>query len=441
MDLLHRKPDEPCVRSPAGAGMDLLLREASDANDRFPRRRGDGPRCSVRSPPACRFPPQARGWTQGRGQQRRRSLVSPAGAGMDRPLLRAVEGRPRFPRRRGDGPEAGVFPLHHPAFPPQARGWTSDWEKTQREIEVSPAGAGMDRRFEPLDSASPGFPRRRGDGPRQNTPFGWLQVFPPQARGWTSGSRRWRRSVPVSPAGAGMDLRGGECAALRKCFPRRRGDGPRTRPSAPLLPGFPPQARGWTPPTAGHRPPGSVSPAGAGMDPGSSTAGRGRAGFPRRRGEDPGRRTAAPRPSRFPRRRGDGPGVAVRPTTTTPFPPQARGWTLRGDLPEGRQGVSPAGAGMDPTDAGRPRLPGGFPRRRGDGPGAQRVSQGISAFPPQAPGWTVAIQGRTGSGALPNPLGPYKNLFSSRRVVRLRRRKGLVAHPMTWRHTKKERKR
>ena len=118
--------------------------------------------------------------------------VSPAGAGMDRPEGQESEGEDRFPRRRGDGPPSGAGRISISSFPPQARGWTRTIDSCAQAIKVSPAGAGMDLREAAVVSVELRFPRRRGDGPfyamvRINT-----AGFPPQARGWTIHCRHVR---------------------------------------------------------------------------------------------------------------------------------------------------------------------------------------------------------------------------------------------------------
>ena len=246
--------------------MDLRCQVELHQPGGFPRRRGDGP--SAGSPAAWggAFPPQARGWTAGAGQEARAQMVSPAGAGMD-PDACDDDGRPPgFPRRRGDGPKTATNAAKAVKFPPQARGWTGPIALLAGLLPVSPAGAGMDHppplRLLPRKR----FPRRRGDGPCNKVVGARGSRFPPQARGWTRGLAKLGVRGCVSPAGAGMDLARRPARMARAGFPRRRGDGPWRMPPTPSSTAFPPQARGWT---AWHRrlpPPDAVSPAGAGMD-------------------------------------------------------------------------------------------------------------------------------------------------------------------------------
>ena len=316
------------IVSPAGAGMDRHARHRPRCRPGFPRRRGDGPCSPTASRSACSFPPQARGWTPSPLHLHPSGPVSPAGAGMDRDSAAARCRCRRFPRRRGDGPIEKVSGKRRQRFPPQARGWTRLASRPRPAIEISPAGAGMDRlgRLVPLPAAS--FPRRRGDGPLAVMSVARPSKFPPQARGWTAAASAEIVFPVVSPAGAGMDLDGRTRRRNPASFPRRRGDGPPKPAPSPAKKRFPPQARGWTSPGGGTTTTATVSPAGAGMDPSC------------------GRRQVLS--IRFPRRRGDGPRPAVYQDGTRWFPPQARGWTLlEGGQPVAVR-VSPAGAGMDP---------------------------------------------------------------------------------------------
>ena len=151
--------------SPAGAGMDPEAAYSADGGARFPRRRGDGPPRGFPLSPAARFPPQARGWTLYDLAVGIAQSVSPAGAGMDLGQDDVSSEADRFPRRRGDGPRAYLAFMRHRQFPPQARGWTLAQVLAATDQHVSPAGAGMDPGQQRALPLRPRFPRRRGDGP------------------------------------------------------------------------------------------------------------------------------------------------------------------------------------------------------------------------------------------------------------------------------------
>ena len=233
------------------------------------------------------FPPQARGWTHTEAENEKHEAVSPAGAGMDPRRLRAGCGPRSFPRRRGDGPSPSRSRSPATSFPPQARGWTSPRARLPLTLPVSPAGAGMDRASLPSGAGAGSFPRRRGDGPPDLLPPLRRPRFPPQARGWTVRRIGIAARHSVSPAGAGMDRRGGLRRAGDRGFPRRRGDGPCRDACREARRWFPPQARGWTGLLGADRVVGRVSPAGAGMDRITRRTATTCSCFPRRRGDGP----------------------------------------------------------------------------------------------------------------------------------------------------------
>ena len=267
--------------------MDPRLRGHWQRRPGFPRTRGDGPNLYGAADPVSLFPPHARGWTLIDGLAKRPLGVSPARAGMDRARRSRCAAPWRFPRTRGDGPDHGGQFAVRPVFPPHARGWTRGGPARLGSRRVSPARAGMDRPWCVAPTPCECFPRTRGDGPALIRVPKLADWFPPHARGWTGDGRRDPPVRAVSPARAGMDRRRWVLLVGPCCFPRTRGDGPSRSSAGAMFLEFPPHARGWTAPAANRRAGGAVSPARAGMDPGSGTDGAGTAGFPRTRGDGP----------------------------------------------------------------------------------------------------------------------------------------------------------
>ena len=148
-----------------------------------PRRRGDGPVDVCRYRCENAFPPQARGWTQSEAREDAKQKVSPAGAGMDRYPTGWSPLPERFPRRRGDGPSFATIAMPWCRFPPQARGWTQQGGESAVSGKVSPAGAGMDPEQRGVSQRGQSFPRRRGDGPAFRNPNDATQMFPPAGAG------------------------------------------------------------------------------------------------------------------------------------------------------------------------------------------------------------------------------------------------------------------
>ena len=255
------------IVSPAGAGMHLTLLLLAVTRAGFPRRRGDAPDLSNPGPPDPRFPPQARGCTLYRAAVPTHGAVSPAGAGMHLADVRGRGYRIGFPRRRGDAPPAQASASSAISFPPQARGCTAEIAVSEPVIQVSPAGAGMHRISRAGRIAARGFPRRRGDAPFSGGAKSLSVTFPPQARGCTVCVLTLLLQLRVSPAGAGMHPTPEATETATEGFPRRRGDAPKSSDLRRFSSRFPPQARGCTP-RGQHLPvPRGVSPAGAGMHP------------------------------------------------------------------------------------------------------------------------------------------------------------------------------
>ena len=237
------------------------------------------------------------------------------------------------------------------------------------------------------------FPRTRGDGPGGIILGSSGDAFPPHARGWTFVPVGCRRRLRVSPARAGMDRPDGREPRRSLRFPRTRGDGPQQRFELATGEAFPPHARGWTLRRRLRHALLEVSPARAGMDPLPSQ-----------------RRTNA---ACFPRTRGDGPQKQMPPEHGNGFPPHARGWTLLTWSLSVARVVSPARAGMDLVSSMPPITWVRFPRTRGDGPASVCGLTTSLQFPPHARGWTEGVSGGdVAEGVSPARAGMDRRRFS-----------------------------
>ena len=275
-----------------------------------------------------------------------------------------------FPRACGDGPRSRSRPRRPRSFPPRLRGWTRRRQVVLARRAVSPALAGMDPRSRPWRLPARGFPRACGDGPGLGRSVSRRRQFPPRLRGWTRLGVGAVEAAWVSPALAGMDPRPRPWRLPPRGFPRACGDGPAARARGPAGSSFPPRLRGWTRSLPVDLPHGLVSPALAGMDPGSRSA--------RRRG------------LRFPRACGDGPAAPIPRLEASAFPPRLRGWTRNRRYRGKRLCVSPALAGMDPTGTMVRKVSKRFPRACGDGPRQGAFATAAEAFPPRLRGWTCS---------------------------------------------------
>ena len=244
---------------------------------RFPRPRGDGPLFSSARSASARVSPPTRGWTVDATWAAGTVPGFPAHAGMDPiPALRKL----RFPRPRGDGPCARRVDDLGAGFPrPRGDGPLGPMRRSRsdRRWRVSPPTRGWRWRF----------PRPRGDGPPKAPTVAQVMEVSPPTRGWTARVEVAGKADRGFPAHAGMDpwIRGS--SGWGSGFPRPRGDGPRDGHRLPLRRLVSPPTRGWTSVSVGdwvHMP---GFPAHAGMDPQTTPAGPPSGRFPRPRGDGP----------------------------------------------------------------------------------------------------------------------------------------------------------
>ena len=185
--------------------MDRLSRAGAVSAWGFPRMCGDGPLSIARVIRMMGFPPHVRGWTLSADVSSGGNHVSPACAGMDRMLNDATISTTGFPRMCGDGPAGSCLSSVGCLFPPHVRGWTVRAEYAKFRDHVSPACAGMDPYVSGFEVMYEGFPRMCGDGPLALTGRSLSKRFPPHVRGWTGGREDGSLGFDVSPACAGMD--------------------------------------------------------------------------------------------------------------------------------------------------------------------------------------------------------------------------------------------
>ena len=273
--------------SPAHAGMAPWRPHRSPPTVRFPRPRGDGPRACPLAGRRTAVPPPTRGWPAMSTAQTALALGSPAHAGMAPTTTRATMTRAGFPRPRGDGPAQfqqadGVFTV-----PPPTRGWPFRRVDARRCAGGSPAHAGMAPARPASASPWPRVPRPRGDGPHESVSRIQYPPVPPPTRGWPAHEVTDGPHHPGSPAHAGMARgRPPRCSRPSR-FPRTRGDGPRVDAAHPLARAVPPPTRGWPARIRGVPAVGWGSPAHAGMAPTAAPGWAMRRRFPRPRGDGP----------------------------------------------------------------------------------------------------------------------------------------------------------
>ena len=278
--------------------------------------------------------------------------VSPAHAGID-PARPATSRRlPGLPRARGDRPSTKDANRARAASPPRTRGSTRGSAGLGDRCSVSPAHAGIDPALTAGKACGTCLPRARGDRPMGDTVIFRQVVSPPRTRGSTSRPPFDDRTPGVSPAHAGIDPGSTGRASLLLGLPRARGD----RPLSPAIRSWrresPPRTRGSTLSACSTPFLPAVSPAHAGIDLSFKSGKTLQIGLPRARGDRPHKRFCSSLNARS--------------------PPRTRGSTPFLTLLPANKPVSPAHAGIDLRHGSMGSAPWRLPRARGDRPGCGR---------------------------------------------------------------------
>ena len=133
----------------------------------------------------------------------------------------------RFPRIRGDVPQAKAAELLKLSFSPHTRGCSEHLRDARADALVFPAYAGMFRFPRCRCFRLWGFPRIRGDVPASFSAFVLSTTFSPHTRGCSSEGMNCRGARIVFPAYAGMFRISAPSIRFDKGFPRIRGDVPK----------------------------------------------------------------------------------------------------------------------------------------------------------------------------------------------------------------------
>ena len=186
--------------------MHLATGEIDATDDRFPRTRGDAPDAARKGTRIRGLPPHTRGCTHHEATKIREPEASPAHAGMhlSRWVLRLLA--IRFPRTRGDAPKALPSRLSTRRLPPHTRGCTVSLQAARKGLAASPAHAGMHRDQGTKRCHRERFPRTRGDAPSSDACRGGGPSLPPHTRGCTLVDGGVDHVRAASPAHAGIHL-------------------------------------------------------------------------------------------------------------------------------------------------------------------------------------------------------------------------------------------
>ncbi len=151
--------------SPAWAGIDPATTRRRRASTGLPRVGGDRPYAVIDTAYVTVAPPRGRGSTRGHDRLPRRLLGSPAWAGIDPLVLRALVGARRLPRVGGDRPPVGNPAPDPTRAPPRGRGSTLARLDVAARYDGSPAWAGIDRGARGSSPLALWLPRVGGDRP------------------------------------------------------------------------------------------------------------------------------------------------------------------------------------------------------------------------------------------------------------------------------------
>ena len=175
-------------------------------------------------------------------------------------------------------------------FSPHTRGCSGELTELLENDVVFPAYAGMFRFTDVVDACVAGFPRIRGDVPLIPAMTEALTAFSPHTRGCSADRQLLRENNEVFPAYAGMFRRQHSRWLDQEGFPRIRGDVPRELTQASLPFAFSPHTRGCSSANGGSSGVSAVFPAYAGMFRGLHRHASGFVRFPRIRGDVPDNR-------------------------------------------------------------------------------------------------------------------------------------------------------
>ena len=290
---------------PACAGMFRQHRSIGRPAWRFPRVRGDVPQARNARIDYIWFSPRARGCSLIHPRFKMRCDVFPACAGMFLTASLKHTRHSSFPRVRGDVPSCVQKTISRTRFSPRARGCSSWFLFRRTRWAVFPACAGMFLTAISTSVASGCFPRVRGDVPSIPSSSSSRMLFSPRARGCSGEISALAKRARVFPACAGMFLFPPPRHHHHPGFPRVRGDVPILQGVADVVAEFSPRARGCSDYKCSLPVLGTVFPACAGMFLPQFFGADWREGFPRVRGDVPLNKLTQLRLAQFsPRARG-----------------------------------------------------------------------------------------------------------------------------------------
>ncbi len=211
-----------------------------------PHPRGDGPPRRLASNCASSFSPPAWGWSGNPATRRVLHSVLPTRVGMVRQVSQITQASQRSPHPRGDGPHCHATCYNRVKFSPPARGWSEHWRTRPPLGTVLPTRVGMVREGGDPRARRDGSPHPRGDGPGFVAVAIIFIAFSPPAWGWSDSIVDLFGLKTVLPTRVGM-VRQTRCRGCGWVgSPHPRGDGPPGALTEPQSPKFSPPAWGWS---------------------------------------------------------------------------------------------------------------------------------------------------------------------------------------------------
>ena len=173
--------------------------------------------------------------------------ITPAGAGKTLTIAALALIGEDHPRRCGEN--LTVFQLcpKNPGSPPQVRGKLQRFQSEISQLGITPAGAGKTPYRCSRHQADRDHPRRCGENRIHCNAVGRNPGSPPQVRGKHKRDQYYQREVRITPAGAGKTVLCCRCCYKLWDHPRGCGENDSVPHATGGLPGSPPRMRGKRP--------------------------------------------------------------------------------------------------------------------------------------------------------------------------------------------------
>ena len=253
--------------TPARAGKSCPVGEGQVGVGNYPRSRGEERAATMTSAASMELPPLARGRVLVSPTPRLKQGITPARAGKSHPRDSRARRGGNYPRSRGEEPKNRPEVSSPPELPPLARGRETAAGQRILPLGITPARAGKSAQLLERVALKRNYPRSRGEEIRVMLPMRPSKELPPLARGRVTTCPRHRRTRGITPARAGKRTRHRGQTPHGGNYPRSRGE---ELPLLALARGqweLPPLARGRASASSNDSMPPGITPARAGKRP------------------------------------------------------------------------------------------------------------------------------------------------------------------------------